>query len=73
MTGAIQGVSALLIEDGALLMRAEAAVGDVVRVGRMQQDAGLNIRGVGEDFRAAYGDFADFGNYLFDVSLRACC
>jgi hypothetical protein len=73
MAGAIQGVAAWLVEDWALLMRAEAAVGNVVRVGRVQQDAWLDIRGVGEDFRAAYGNFADFGNHFFGMSLRASC
>ena len=67
VAGAGEDVFFRAIKDGAGVMGAEAAEGQVGFCGGAKEEAGAVVGGIGENFGAAYGDFSDLGDYFYWV------
>lgn len=63
VAAALEGVFVGAVKDWAGIVSADATVGDIGRLACANEDAGRDISGVLEDFRAADGDFADACNH----------
>ena len=67
VAGAGEDIVLWAIEYRASVMGAEAAEGQVGFCGGAKEEAGAVVGGIGENFRAADGDFAGLGDYFYGV------
>ena len=68
VAGAGEDVGLGAVEDGAGVVGAEAAEGDVGFFGGAEEEAGAVVGGIGENFGAADRDFVGLGYYFYWVA-----
>jgi hypothetical protein len=71
MAGAHDPIFFGAVENGAGSVRAGAAVGEVGIFGRPQKQAGMQIVGITENFRAANGDFSGVSDHESRIASGA--